>query len=108
MAFSMTTSLRTQAMSTSFLDFPAFTSAVVFGFDNRVALNGGHHPHEDDRGSHFTRFKALLAIQSYMVSRKFYPILGFRMKAEYDLSKMQSHKNPYASKLKKSVTIRLG
>lgn len=29
------------------------------------------------------------------------------MKAEYDLSKMKSRKNPYASKLKKSVTIRL-
>lgn len=30
------------------------------------------------------------------------------MKAEYDLSKLQSRKNPYAKKLKKSVTIRLG
>ena len=30
------------------------------------------------------------------------------MKAEYDLSQMKSRKNPYASKLKKSVTIRLG
>ena len=30
------------------------------------------------------------------------------MKAEYDLSKMKSRKNPYAAKLKKSVTIRLG
>ncbi|MEB4592475.1 BrnA antitoxin family protein [Candidatus Thiothrix sp. Deng01] len=30
------------------------------------------------------------------------------MKAEYDLSKMKSRKNPYAQKLKKSVTIRLG
>lgn len=30
------------------------------------------------------------------------------MKDEYDFSKMQSRKNPYASKLKKSVTIRLG
>ena len=30
------------------------------------------------------------------------------MKAEYDFSKMRSRKNPYASKLKKSVTIRLG
>lgn len=30
------------------------------------------------------------------------------MKAEYDFSKMMSRKNPYASKLKKSVTIRLG
>jgi predicted DNA binding CopG/RHH family protein len=29
------------------------------------------------------------------------------MKAEYDLSKMKSRKNPYASKLKKSVTMRL-
>lgn len=29
------------------------------------------------------------------------------MKAEYDLSKMQSRKNPYASKLKKPVTMRL-
>lgn len=29
------------------------------------------------------------------------------MKQEYDLSKLQSRKNPYASKLKKSVTIRL-
>lgn len=29
------------------------------------------------------------------------------MKAEYDLSKMKSRKNPYASKLKKPVTIRL-
>ncbi|MDO9423711.1 MAG: antitoxin [Methylobacter sp.] len=30
------------------------------------------------------------------------------MKAEYDLSQMKSRKNPYTSKLKKSVTIRLG
>jgi len=29
------------------------------------------------------------------------------MKQEYDLSKMKSRKNPYASKLKKSVTMRL-
>jgi len=29
------------------------------------------------------------------------------MKREYDLSKMQSRKNPYASKLKKPVTMRL-
>ena len=33
---------------------------------------------------------------------------GDGMKAEYDFSKMKSRKNPYASKLKKSVTIRLG
>lgn len=30
------------------------------------------------------------------------------MKAEYDLSKMKSRRNPYASKLKKQVTIRMG
>jgi uncharacterized protein (DUF4415 family) len=30
------------------------------------------------------------------------------MKSEYDFSKMKSRKNPYASKLKKAVTIRLG
>ena len=29
------------------------------------------------------------------------------MKAEYDLYKLKSRKNPYASKLKKSVTMRL-
>ena len=29
------------------------------------------------------------------------------MKKEYDFSKMKSRKNPYASKLKKPVTIRL-
>ena len=29
------------------------------------------------------------------------------MRAEYDLSKMKSRKNPYASKLKKPVTVRL-
>lgn len=29
------------------------------------------------------------------------------MRAEYDLSKMKSRKNPYASRLKKSVTMRL-
>lgn len=29
------------------------------------------------------------------------------MKAEYDLSKMKSRKNPYTSKLKKPVTMRL-
>jgi predicted DNA binding CopG/RHH family protein len=29
------------------------------------------------------------------------------MKSEYDLSKLKSRKNPYASKLKKSVTMRL-
>ncbi len=30
------------------------------------------------------------------------------MKKEYDLSKMKSRKNHYASKLKKTVTMRLG
>jgi len=29
------------------------------------------------------------------------------MKAEYDLSRMKSRKNPYASKLKRPVTMRL-
>ena len=29
------------------------------------------------------------------------------MKPEYELSKMKARKNPYASKLKKSVTMRL-
>ena len=29
------------------------------------------------------------------------------MNAEYDLSKMKSRRNPYASKLKKSATMRL-
>jgi uncharacterized protein (DUF4415 family) len=29
------------------------------------------------------------------------------MKTEYDLSQMKSRKNPYASKLKKAVTMRL-
>ena len=33
---------------------------------------------------------------------------GEVMKAEYDFSKMKSRKNPYASKLKKQVTIRMG
>ena len=35
-------------------------------------------------------------------------IAGDVMKAEYALSKMKSRKNPYASKLKKQVTIRMG
>ena len=30
------------------------------------------------------------------------------MKAEYDLAKMKKRRNPYASRLKKQVTIRLG
>lgn len=30
------------------------------------------------------------------------------MKDEYDLSKMKARKNPFASKLKKPVTMRLG
>ncbi len=30
------------------------------------------------------------------------------MRKEYDLSKMKSRKNPYAAKLKKQVTIRMG
>lgn len=35
-------------------------------------------------------------------------IAGEAMKAEYDFSKMKGRKNPYASKLKKQVTIRMG
>lgn len=31
-----------------------------------------------------------------------------KMKDEYDFSKMKSRKNPYAAKLKRPVTIRLG
>ena len=34
--------------------------------------------------------------------------MGENMEKEYDLSKMKSRKNPYAKKLKKSVTIRIG
>jgi len=30
------------------------------------------------------------------------------MKAEYDLMRMRGRKNPYAARLKKQVTIRLG
>lgn len=30
------------------------------------------------------------------------------MKSEYDLSKMKSRPNPYAAKLKKPITMRLG
>lgn len=30
------------------------------------------------------------------------------MKAEYDLSKMKRRRNPYASRLKRQVTIRMG
>lgn len=30
------------------------------------------------------------------------------MKKEYDFSKMKGRKNPYANKLKKQITIRLG
>ncbi len=30
------------------------------------------------------------------------------MKKEYDLEKMKSRKNPYAAKLKRQVTIRMG
>jgi uncharacterized protein (DUF4415 family) len=30
------------------------------------------------------------------------------MKKEYDLAKMKSQKNPYSSKLKRQVTIRMG
>ena len=30
------------------------------------------------------------------------------MKEEYDLSKMKSRRNPYAKRLKKQVTLRLG
>ncbi len=30
------------------------------------------------------------------------------MKKEYDLSKMKSRKNPYAKRLKKQITIRMG
>lgn len=30
------------------------------------------------------------------------------MRTEYDFSKMKAHKNPFAQRLKKQVTIRLG
>jgi uncharacterized protein (DUF4415 family) len=30
------------------------------------------------------------------------------MRKEYDFSKMKGHKNPYAKRLKKQVTIRMG
>jgi uncharacterized protein (DUF4415 family) len=35
-------------------------------------------------------------------------IHGEKMKKEYDLSKMKKRRNPYASRLKKQVTIRMG
>lgn len=34
-------------------------------------------------------------------------VTGVDMKAEYDLKKMKSRKNPYARKLKKQITLRL-
>ena len=34
--------------------------------------------------------------------------MGCEMKKEYDLSKMKKRRNPYASRLKKQVTIRMG
>jgi len=34
--------------------------------------------------------------------------MGKEMKKEYDLSKMKKRRNPYASRLKKQVTIRMG
>jgi uncharacterized protein (DUF4415 family) len=34
--------------------------------------------------------------------------VGCKMKKEYDLSKMKKRRNPYASRLKKQVTIRMG
>ena len=34
-------------------------------------------------------------------------IKGDMMKAEYDLSKMKSRRNPYAKQLKKQVTLRI-
>ena len=34
--------------------------------------------------------------------------MGCTMKKEYDLSKMKKRRNPYASRLKKQVTIRMG
>lgn len=34
--------------------------------------------------------------------------MGKNMKKEYDLSKMKRRRNPYASRLKKQVTIRMG
>jgi len=35
-------------------------------------------------------------------------IRGNFMQKEYDLTKMKSHPNPYAKKLKKQVTLRMG
>lgn len=40
--------------------------------------------------------------------RTFFLPAGCKMKAEYNFSKMRSRKNPYASKLKKQVTLRMG
>ncbi len=37
-----------------------------------------------------------------------YIIEGELMKEEYDLSKMKSRPNPYAKRLKKQVTLRIG
>lgn len=34
--------------------------------------------------------------------------MGEEMKKEYDLTKMKKRRNPYASRLKKQVTIRMG
>jgi len=34
--------------------------------------------------------------------------MEWKMKKEYDLSKMKKRRNPYASRLKKQVTIRMG
>lgn len=34
--------------------------------------------------------------------------MGWKMKKEFDLTKMKKRRNPYASRLKKQVTIRMG
>ncbi len=39
--------------------------------------------------------------------RRIFTEVIYSMKAEYDLSRMKSRKNPYAKRLKKQITIRL-
>ena len=55
--------------------------------------------------------KAVKSSESFQPARqpsvKALSIEAPNMKAEYDLSKLQARKNPYASKLKKPVTMRV-
>jgi uncharacterized DUF497 family protein len=101
-------------------------AATVFFDENAIELFDPEHSADEDRFLMLGRsYRLRVLVVAYCVRMKGSQIKDYlrkegnrqraksiyrkkTMKQEYDFSKMRGRKNPYAGKLKKQVTLRLG